>query len=36
MKPSGFLFMPPGIGRMIGYAYSLHANTFETNGEMAS
>ena len=36
MKPSGFLFLPPGIGKMLGYAYSLHDNTFETNWEMAN
>jgi hypothetical protein len=24
---------PPGFGRMLGYAYSLHDNTFEANWE---
>ena len=24
----------PGIGKMLGYAYSLHDNTFETNWEL--
>jgi len=27
---------PPGVGKMLGYAYSLHDNTFETNWEMAN
>ena len=26
----------PGVGKMLGYAYSLHDNTFETNWEMAN
>jgi hypothetical protein len=25
----------PGVGKMLGYAYSLHDNTFETNWEVA-
>ncbi len=26
----------PGIGKMLGYAYTLHDNTFETNWELVS
>jgi len=26
----------PGIGRMMGYAYTLHDNTFETNWEVVN
>ena len=27
---------PPGIGKMLGYAYSLHDNTFDANWEMVN
>jgi hypothetical protein len=26
----------PGIGKMLGYAYSLHDNTFDANWELAN
>jgi hypothetical protein len=26
----------PGVGQMLGYAYSLHDNTFETNWEIGN
>ncbi len=26
--------VPPGVGKMLGYAYTLHDNTFETNWEV--
>ena len=27
---------PPGVGKMLGYSYSLHDNTFEASWEMAN
>ena len=43
LVPAGYLCywrvkerQTPGIGKMLGYAYTLHDTTFETNWEIAS